>query len=108
LLRCSRRMLFRTRVRDDFGGRLFLSLKLKDSSSLPKDNGLNEMNEAILLALSDGLFLLNNMYTTWYAFQKALYSWVCRLSTFHSRIFSLGSSCTLQQSKVKARQGKVR
>jgi hypothetical protein len=40
------------------------------ASPLPKNDGLDEVNEAILLALSNESFLLYCRYPAGYAFQK--------------------------------------
>jgi hypothetical protein len=58
LLACSRRNSSRTQMRWDFARRLFWARirKRPHEPSLPKDDGLDELNKAIVLALSDEFF----------------------------------------------------
>jgi hypothetical protein len=84
-----------------------LGLNSEEASSPPKDNGLDEVNETILLALSDDLFSSVGQIARRTCFPKSTVSTVYRrlVDSLHFTIrhqtSSLGSSQALRESEGK-------
>jgi hypothetical protein len=84
-----------------------LGLNSEEASSSPKDDGFDEVNEAILLALSDELFSSERQIARRICVPKStVYRRLVDSLHFSVRhqTFSLGCSQVLQQSKGKSRR----
>jgi hypothetical protein len=81
---------------------------LEEASSSPKDDGFDEVNEAILLALFDELFLLYGRAPAEDMFQRYYRSSACRFSTFHSQTSRIFSGLLTSSPKVRRQVGSNR